>query len=233
MEQRGIIIVFASKKGGPGKSTLSVNTAVEIARRGASVVLVDADSQRTTAKFMQRREALIEAGQPLYEIACFEKLGRIKKSLIELSRSYDVVIADTAGRDSEEMRSAFYAADLILIPTEASQPDIESLEETANILEETFEGNEQRIVRTIINKVPTHYSSSDDREAKEFIKAEFGEQMPPLKQVIRYRKAYKKAMEPGLGVIEENNDKAKAEIQCLVNEIEKLTDNISAAEELV
>ena len=228
--ERGLIIVFGSKKGGPGKSTLSVNTAIEIARRGASVALVDADSQRTAAKFMQRRERTIEAGENLVEIACFEKQGRIKKTLIELSRNYDVVIADTAGRDSEEMRSAFYAADIILIPTEASQPDIESLEETALILEETFEGNEDRIVRTIINKAPTTHSSKDDQEAKRFVHDEFGPQMPPMVQVIRYRKAFKKSLEPGKSVIEWSDPKAKAEVQCLVNEIEKLSELLAMEE---
>lgn len=229
--ERGLIIVFASKKGGPGKSTLSINTAIEIARRGASVALVDADSQRTAAKFMQRREQSIEDGQNLIELACFEKLGRIKKTLLELSKNYDVVIADTAGRDSEEMRSAFYAADLILIPTEASQPDIESLEETALILNETHEGNEERIVRTIINKAPTNYVSKDDKEAKSFVRDEFGGQMPPMKQVIRYRKAFKKSLEPGLGVVEWTDSKAKGEIQCFVNEIEKLSEMLTVAEE--
>lgn len=221
---RGLIIVFASQKGGPGKSTLSVNVAIDIARRGASVVIVDADSQRTLEKFMGRREHLIEEGENLVEVACFAKRGRIKKSLIELSNNYDVVIADTAGRDSEEMRSSFYAADIILIPTEASQPDIESLEETASILEETEEGNEDRLVRTIINKVPTTPNARDDREAKQFITEEFGELMPPLRQVVHYRKAYKSAFKPGKSVIEWTDSKAKGEVQCLVNEIERLAE---------
>ena len=39
----GKIVAFASPKGGSGKSTLSLNTALSLARRGHSVILVDGD----------------------------------------------------------------------------------------------------------------------------------------------------------------------------------------------
>jgi cellulose biosynthesis protein BcsQ len=39
----GKVVTFASPKGGSGKSTLSLNTALSLARRGHSVILVDGD----------------------------------------------------------------------------------------------------------------------------------------------------------------------------------------------
>ncbi|HSU42355.1 MAG TPA: AAA family ATPase, partial [Polyangiaceae bacterium] len=39
----GKIVAFASPKGGSGKSTISLNTALSLARRGHSVILVDGD----------------------------------------------------------------------------------------------------------------------------------------------------------------------------------------------
>jgi len=229
-ENRGLIISIASTKGGPGKSTVTANLAVEIARQGSSVMVVDGDPQRTCAKFFERRDDLIESGRDLPEVQCIEKLGRIKKVLLEQSKHYDVVIADTAGRDSQEMRSSFYAADIILIPVEASQFDIETLDEKMiDILDETLEGNEDRIVRTLINKAPTSINSKEALEAKEYVKEEYGEQLKPLRQTLKFRVAYQKSVRDGLSVIEWKDSKAKAEVQCLAKEIEKLTSSLGEA----
>lgn len=222
MESRGMIIVMGSTKGGPGKTSIGCNIAVEIARQGASVLVTDSDLQRSAAKFFERREDLIEEGRQLPEVHCIEKLGMVKKTLLEQAKHFNVVICDTAGRDSQEMRSAFLAADLVLIPTEASQLDIETLEKTVEVLKETEEMNEDRIVRTVINKAPTNFNANDHKDAKEFISASFGDYISPMIQVIRSRKAYKESFKPGLSVVEFGDSKAKAEIQLLVKEIDQL-----------
>ena len=51
-----MIIVFGHQKGGTGKSTLTVNMAVELQRQGKDVLLVDADPTiRTTSNFTTDR----------------------------------------------------------------------------------------------------------------------------------------------------------------------------------
>jgi chromosome partitioning protein len=121
------------------------------------------------------------------------------------------------------MRSSFLAADIVLIPTEASQLDIETLEITVAVLKETEELNESRIAKTIINKAPTHYGANDYKEAKGFIAESFGDYIEPLDQIVRYRSVYKKSFVPGYGVVEMGDPKAKAEIQLLAKEISELT----------
>ena len=95
-----MIILIGSQKGGPGKTTIAVNLAVEFARQGKDVVLVDADSQRSAARWHADRE---EQGHTP-RIACVEKLGSIHLTLQDLANRYDTVIVDVAGKDSQEFK---------------------------------------------------------------------------------------------------------------------------------
>ena len=93
-----MIILIGSQKGGPGKTTIAVNLAVEFARQGKDVVLVDADSQRSAARWHADRE---EQGHTP-RIACVEKLGsihrRCKTSRTDTTPSLSMSQARTARR---------------------------------------------------------------------------------------------------------------------------------------
>ena len=52
-------IIFANEKGGSGKSTSAVHTAVALAARGRKVAALDLDTrQRTMARYLDNRVAL-------------------------------------------------------------------------------------------------------------------------------------------------------------------------------
>ncbi len=51
-----MIVMFGSRKGGCGKSTTAVNVCAALAKQGNDVVLVDADRQRTAAKWVLARD---------------------------------------------------------------------------------------------------------------------------------------------------------------------------------
>ena len=52
------IIVFANEKGGSGKSTTAVHTAVALAAAGARVAAIDLDTrQKTLTRYLENREA--------------------------------------------------------------------------------------------------------------------------------------------------------------------------------
>ena len=48
-------ILVGGEKGGTGKSTVAINLAVEFAKTGQHVLLVDCDKQQTAADFAERR----------------------------------------------------------------------------------------------------------------------------------------------------------------------------------
>ncbi|MFP5018976.1 ParA family protein, partial [Paenarthrobacter ureafaciens] len=75
-----MIIVVGSEKGGVGKSTVVTNLAVELAKRGMRIAVVDGDRQRSTARWAVDRE---EAGHEP-RIFVVEKLGSLHETLREL-----------------------------------------------------------------------------------------------------------------------------------------------------
>ncbi|MFN5758547.1 MAG: division plane positioning ATPase MipZ, partial [Sphingomonadaceae bacterium] len=68
------IIVFANEKGGSGKSTTAVHTAVALAVSGHKVAAIDLDTrQRTLARYLENREATVRRRDadlelPLYSV---------------------------------------------------------------------------------------------------------------------------------------------------------------------
>lgn len=217
-EERGLITAFLSGKGGVGKSTSAVNTGIELARQGADVIIIDADKQRTSAKCIERRNAEREANPDLPVVHCIEKLGDIKPTIIDAAQRYDVVIIDPAGRDSRELRLALITADVIYIPTQASQPDLETLEDLEQIIHDTQDMNPTRTIRAFVSMAPTNGNSkSDEVNARQYIDS--FDLIPASKRRTCYRTAYKTSMLTGIGVVEGKDSKAKAEIQTLTKEI--------------
>src|SRR6056297_4132939 len=50
-------VLVANQKGGAGKTTLTSTVAVEAARRGARVLMIDLDPQQSLRSWWRRREA--------------------------------------------------------------------------------------------------------------------------------------------------------------------------------
>ncbi len=219
--QRGSIVLVGSKKGGVGKSTVATNLAVSFSRQGADVVLIDADPQKNAANWAARRQTNIDEGAELPVVHCIEKTTNLKAAALDAAKRYDVVVIDAAGRDSRPLREGLLVCDLAYIPSQASMFDLETLDDMAEILEETSIINEGRIIRTLVTMAPTNPSSQDAKDAKEFI-GDYAEQMPLSRYTTRLRKAYKTAGLEGLGVQEMKDRKAKAEIDLISQEATKL-----------
>lgn len=209
-----MIIVIGSQKGGPGKTTVAVNLAVEYARQGRDVVLVDADPQRSAARWHSDREEQGHAPS----IACVEKLGSIHQTLQDLDTRYDMVIVDVAGKDSKEMRTGMTAADKLVVVVRPSQFDLDTLGHMSNVIEQALDFNPSLDVRGLITQAPSNVYNSERTDAGEYL-ADYP-RITALQTVIYERKAYRDVVGEGLGVVEWSNTKAKAEIQALAQELE-------------
>lgn len=212
----GGVILIAHQKGGVGKSNTVVNLAVALAQEKFNgdcnnILLIDADPQASTYRWNQRRE---ENGYSSFP--CIRLEGNINKQVTREAENYQWVLIDAAGRDSREMRSAMLASDLMLMPTKASQADLELMEHMADTVNNARDYNEQLNVNVFINMCPTN-SQAEKLEARELLK-EYPE-FKLMKSVIYERKAYRDSFSEALGVHEWTNSKAKAEFSCLLREV--------------
>lgn len=208
-----MIILIGSQKGGPGKTTIAVNLSVEFARRGSSVCLLDADSQRSASRWHEDRT---EAGhKPV--IALVENLGNIFHTANALDEQYDVVIIDVAGKDSKEMRTGMTAADILVVVSRASQLDLDTLSHVDEIVGQARDFNPDLRAFTLINQALPNPSVTEIDDAASIV----GDYpaLPLLKTVVHSRKAYRDVIGEGLGVVEWNNAAAKVEIKRLAEEL--------------
>lgn len=207
-----MIIQVGAQKGGCGKTTVSINLAAELVRLGKDVCLVDADRQGTANSWAQ-----IRSDMDLDEIHSVVQYDKIHKTLKDLDKRYDFLIVDVAGRDSMELRSGLLAADILLTPFKPSWADLETMPHLTEVIEQAKTYNEDLTCKAVVVMAPTNPIVKELEEARSFMR-DF-----PLfevcSSVIRDRKAYRDCMAEGHSVIEWNNNKAKAEIQLLAQEL--------------
>ena len=212
-----IILVFG-QRGGAMKSICSQNLAVELAHRGNSVALVDADPGGTTSNFGSYREE--EGIEP--NIFCVQKKGKINKTLKELDTKYDYVICDVQGNidptRTQEMRSGLLAADVALAPFKPTQDHRDSIIEVQELIDAAIDYNEELKTFSMISIAPTHNAREADIDfTKEMLKEHSS--MSVLDTVAYNRIVYSDAYALGRGVREMTDNKAKAEMNNLVNEL--------------
>lgn len=156
------IIVVGTEKGGVGKSTILVNIAGLMAIDGHDICIVDADKQLTSMRWAQYREEL--DGVP--KLNCVSASGNIAATLKDLEKRYDFVLVDCAGRDSNELRSAMLAADVLLAPFRPSQADIDTIPKLSELIDTAVMFNEKLSAIGVMNFCPVLPNLKDaDRAA--------------------------------------------------------------------
>lgn len=181
---------------------------MELAKRG-DVLLVDADIQTTAATWASDREEAEH--QP--PVPCVQKLGNIRASVLDLSKRYDYLVIDAAGRDSQELRTAMTCADVLLCPFRPSQADLDTAEGLSDIIDQARDFNESLRVAAVLTMCPTHHGNPEIQDSRDYL-ADFPT-LPVLDCVVYDRKAYRDALSIGKGVTEHSDQKARAEITAL------------------
>ena len=113
-----MIIAFASSKGGVGKSTTCAALGALLADRGERVHVMDLDQNQTLAVWAQRgpvRGLTVAAVPPERFSEVFREAGR---------GGYDHIFIDLAGMREITLMKAIGKADLVVIPTQHSEPDV-------------------------------------------------------------------------------------------------------------
>jgi len=125
------LIVFANEKGGSGKSTTAVHTAVALVSAGRSVAAIDLDArQRTLARYFdnrleteRRRE--IKLPTPRFETIDSTDPSDVERRIRALSEEYEFVLIDTPGRDDPLGRASIAMSDTLVTPINDSFVDLD------------------------------------------------------------------------------------------------------------
>src|ERR1044071_1681650 len=124
-------IIFANEKGGTGRSTTAVHTAIALAASGHRVAALDLDSrQRTMTRYLENRDATMRRLEKELPRACYEVLEEhseegLSSAIERLSAEADAVVIDTPGRDDGIARAAILKADTLVTPMNDSFVDLD------------------------------------------------------------------------------------------------------------
>ena len=124
------VIVFASQKGGSGKTTLSGHVAVEAHRQGAGpVALVDTDPQGSLAKWWNvRRDP-----EPAFIQSVFSNLFYDLEQA--RNQGFRLVVIDTPPAVTRAISEVVSFADLVVLPTRPSPHDMRAVGPTVDLVE--------------------------------------------------------------------------------------------------
>ncbi len=212
-----MILLIGCEKGGPGKTTIATNLAAMRARAGRDVLLVDTDIQGTASLWAQTRDEMGISPR----VATVQKFGKnLSNELRDLSKRYQDIIIDAGGRDSAELRASLVCADMAIIPVQASQFDLWTLDRMDEMVKLARSINENLDARILISRAATNIAIPETQNAKDLI-GDF-DTFSLLKTIIRERIAFRRAGAKGKCVTEmyeEDTNKCAFEITQLYKEI--------------
>lgn len=210
------IITFAGSKGGIGKTSCSINFAVEAARHGHQVTLIDLDRQASTAKWGDLR--LEYAGLDFPRIVSGHAT-RLKQMLMEAADAKSTLtIIDTPPGNGDDISAAAEVSNLVIVPTRPVFIEIDAILPTVNIVRTTHTP-----ARVLFTRVP-HQSLYLVDEGHASVKHY---EIEALSCYIVERIAFAHAYNNGESVGEyEPRGKAAAEIRalyaCITKELKEL-----------
>jgi chromosome partitioning protein len=129
------IITFANEKGGTGKSTTAVHSAVALAAQGRKVAALDLDTrQRTLGRYLDNRAATmrrqgLDLAMPVHATFDPEKGESFEAVLERLADGAEFLVIDTPGRDDPYSRAAMVRADTLVTPINDSFVDLDLIGE--------------------------------------------------------------------------------------------------------
>lgn len=207
-----MILGILNQKGGVGKTTLSVNLATALSRKGKKVLLIDADPQGSSLDWISARE-----GEALFSVVGLP-IKTLHKEIIKIKDGFDHIIIDGPPRVSDVARSAIIASDFVLIPIQPSPYDIWASAEIVKLIEEACVFNENIKSAFVINRKITNTAIGRDvREALQTYS------VPLLNSSITQRVIFAESAAQGKSVYEiDDTGLAASEIEAVLNEIMEL-----------
>lgn len=122
------ILTIANRKGGAGKSTCAAHIAIEAVREGLKTALIDLDPQKTLESWWSIRE---EDNPYMIDVTISDINSQLEK--LKLNK-FDFCIIDTPGDTSANSLAGIKVAELVVIPSRPTSPDLTSIGRTISIV---------------------------------------------------------------------------------------------------
>jgi chromosome partitioning protein len=121
------IVSIINQKGGSGKSTVAVHLARWLQKKKETVLIVDADAQCSSSKWLARLEK---------EIPCeiIQAPDQLLDELPKVGEAYSWVVVDGPAALSETTRAVILVADLAIVPCQPTGVDLESASDTVRLI---------------------------------------------------------------------------------------------------
>ena len=200
-------LAIIAQKGGSGKTTVAVHTAVCAARRKLKTAIIDIDPQSSAFQWNESRPD-------------GRKLDAVKGDVRQLSSllakaqagGIDLVIIDTAPHSDSAAAIAAQLADFVLIPCRPARFDLDAVASTVDIAKAA-----KTPAAVVLNAAPRGRLAEEARAALQ------RQGVTVIETVLHQRAAYSHAVIDGRSVHEyEPEGKAAAEIDQLYHHITRL-----------
>lgn len=201
------IAAIISQKGGPGKSTVSMNLAVAAHMSGKSVAVLDTDPQCSISQWGDIRE-----GEGIAEpVVVAIPPSRLTQAIATTQEDdTDLVIIDTAPFNSEGILTAARLSDICIVPCRPSILDLSAITTTLDLC--SAAGAKVGLLLNAVKSRPQLYEATS--VLKDLAKTDTNRQICSI--ALWDRTEYSKAVVDGLGVLEFSpNGKAAKEIKQL------------------
>lgn len=205
------VYAVANQKGGVGKTTLAVNMAAGLQRRGSCVV-IDADPQGSALLW-----ARIAAGERQLPVPVVGATQGLPMELAAVRDRYDYVVIDCPpASDSHNVVAALDHADVLLIPVLPSPMDLWASTRIEEMIAQARKQNNRLRAYLVLNQVEARNAMSRDMEE---VLREFS--VPSLRNGLNRRASYRTAALEGCSVYElgPRGQLASNEVEALIEEV--------------
>jgi chromosome partitioning protein len=214
---RAKIIAVTNQKGGSGKTTLSMQLAGALARRGHKVMVVDADPQGTATRWAATADD--DKPFPASVVGLSAASAKVHREVKKFVDDYDYIIIDCPpAADSPVPQSALLVADLALVPIIPSPLDMWAAVGIREVIGNVGDINEGLKSRLVINQCQPNTTLTKD--ALEVL-PEFGIEL--CNTYMHQRQVYRQSAVFGQTVHDFGSKAAPA-----IEEMEALTDEVVA-----